>query len=322
MPLPTHVTKGAHDAQTLREVGEAHVVALSDDLCVGPIPTAPDGAAFLASRRQYWGPLQALAEDVPHGHDSLLIALEGPIVYWLGASPSDVAGLAWILNLTQRAGLPSSQVGVARPTAPQDFPLSAPLGAYPHASLQTASVSPLTDRERVDVSALWAALTAPTPEPLAALALRHGSLGTSRAARAVLNQLPQSGSPLSHWERLLLEHIDLHGPLAAAVIGHTLIASSPGSQWPPDAWLWSRVIAMSRLDEPPLTITSDRDTPGYRDASLTLTAHGREVLHGAASLGDDQALQAPFAGVPARASRQWCVSPEGAVRPVGPSTAR
>ena len=128
----------------------------------------------------------------------------------------------------------------------------------------------------------WAAWVHPTPERLAAIAARTASPMTylPAAARRMLEQLPDVRSGVSRTERQGLEAV-----AGKASSLHAAFAASQDMEerpWQGDSMFFATMWELTQGTEPLLasdggwpTLTDSRKNP-----KLTLTARGREVLHG------------------------------------------
>ena len=133
-----------------------------------------------------------------------------------------------------------------------------------------------------ELSAAWAAVTAPTPEPLLSF-LREGEHPLPflrRSFFALLNRYPNRQTGVNAWEHELLRFTRDRGPKATSVIGYTMAHDMDSPDWMDDSYLFRRLqrLADPALPHPVLELTGDGDS--MRGTDVRLTERGLEVLAG------------------------------------------
>jgi DNA-binding transcriptional MerR regulator len=296
-PTLLHITNGESAGNTLRQttLGGA-VLSWQDTLHEGPVPAVPR-KELLRTRARFladcgWGSRQALLSSLERRDRQLLEALRNgvEVVLWFEHDLYDQLQLLDVLALAHGEEAAPELIVVGSFPGKPSF---AGLGELTADELETLWPC----RRRAEPAALraaadaWAALRAPEPASLAALASRDAPQlpFLASALRRLLEELPAPTDGLSGTERRALQAVadGAHTPPAAFVAAQRL----EDAPFLGDAWFYRTLSALGqggrRLLEtaggtplpsaPPLS-----DSRQFARLELRLTAPGERALHGAA----------------------------------------
>ena len=279
-PLPAlHVTNGDATVPGLRGTGHAErIIPWRDVLHEGPVPDVPDEelrrirAAFLGGEA---AGLLAERDRTLEEHR------HGEYVLWFEADLYDQLQLVQILARLHELDVPAGRItlicvgehlGIAHFGGLGELS-SEQLGRLPQTAAMTLTPAGLEHATRA-----WAALRAPDPGGLAAIAatpsreLRFVAEAFDRLSR----EYPSTRDGLSLTERRLLAAVADGAPTAGAAF--VRFGAREARPFLGDTWAFDRMTRLAATPAPLLEaeIPVDRDTP------LRLTEAGREVLAGRA----------------------------------------
>ena len=291
---------GDMSAEALRAAGHAEARGVHDEFSFGPLGDLCEPAAFFEARARYWAEIliglpcgvqsdeaETLADARKHlAEDAALLeeafSSGGPVEVWATESLQELMFLACCASLAR----PGAALSLRRP-GPGETALGSGLGSFPPETLRDAAPPHLLSGEEIEgLRRFWAALTAPTPEPLRAFAAAPPAspTGLGAAAAARLARLPHPITGLDSVETRMLTQLARLGPqpcTVARIIGEALRA---GRGAPDNTGDLSMHDALRRLAEPraphPLVILTGDGT--MRGTEVVLTPFGRDVLAGRA----------------------------------------
>lgn len=269
------------------------LLANNDVLSCGPLPPFTSLPQWQRLREAY---LRTL--DYPDQPPFSFAAAGGPdlltnahalrdaatIVLWIGTGVAEQLLLAWVVQLLRLVNVEGTRLRViqfSQHRAAPDFEVYSiglmdvdGLAAHPPALS-------LGDEALASIDTAWAAITAPTPEPLARL-LAEGAGPMRllhRSLASLLHRFPSATSGLSHWDMELLRHTAERGPVVARVIGHTLGQGMETRDLVGDGYLFARLryLAATGHAQPLVTLAG---TGHLRGSRVDLTDAGRAVLAG------------------------------------------
>ena len=287
--MPTlHLRCGCDIAPGLREAGFIGTfLDYADPLCQGPVLP---GADWLEARidflhRSYGAGAgldrAAIAARRRREEAALLAAADHPrVVLWFEHDSYDQLLLARCLAAF--AGRPPARLELISPGHYPGGTRFIGLGQLPPEALRLLWV------ERVPVSAAmlalgqaaWAALRAPDPRPLAALAAGTPDLPQlGRALRRHCQELPWTGDGLGLSERLILQLL-AEAPRSAGAVFHALMLEREPLPWMTDLIGREVIDGLRRGDTPLLAGRFEGTDRHWAQESLGLTPAGRAVLAG------------------------------------------
>jgi hypothetical protein len=206
------------------------------------------------------------------------------IVLWVGTGVAEQLLLAWVVQLLRLLQIDPARLRVIQFT---QHPASPEFEVYGLGLLDTAALAAhppavgVDDETRARLERAWAAVTAPTPDDLAALVAERSQAVPllERSLASLLLRFPSATRGLSHWDTELLRHTAERGPLAVRVIGHTLGQSLETRDLVGDTYLFGRLRYLADPSRPRPLVTLLG--PGQlRGARVDLTDTGRAVLAG------------------------------------------
>ncbi|MBI2796693.1 MAG: DUF1835 domain-containing protein [Gemmatimonadetes bacterium] len=290
-----HVTNGDAAAGALRVAGlEGARLPWCDVLHEGPLPAAPDDAALRRARAAFLAGT-GLAPDAVGVEADLAdrdlrlaraLAAHEPVTLWFEHDLYD----QWQLVQVLARCAPAIADG-----APVELVLTSDyIGPMTPDAVRAAweSRRAATDDDVALATAAWAALRAPGPGPLAAIARddAHALPHLGAAARRHLEELPSRADGLSRSERQALEAIAAgHDTLVDAFV-HSHSAREP-ALFLGDTVFIHYLERLSACRVPLVTFTGGAlvrlprgDTPprGWWQQRVALTAAGRDALAGTA----------------------------------------
>lgn len=289
--MPTlHVRCGGDLRHLLRDAGFGGAsLEYIDPLCQGPL--GPDAgwiarrAAFL--HEAYGSPLGRGLEDITAGLRRLEADLDRArdryprVVLWFEHDSYDQLILARLLaRFRQNPPARLEAVFVNRYPGTVRF---LGLGQLPPEALRLLweARRPVSEAQLRTGSRVWNLLRSPNPLRLARAAA--GDMAAlpdmARALRRHCQELPWRDDGLSLTQRLVLQAL-AEGPRTIGELFAALTAKREPLPWLGDAML-SRIVAdMGRADRPVFTASAAPDGLDWRNARLTLTKCGRDLLGG------------------------------------------
>lgn len=285
-----HIRCGSDIAPSLRQAGfTGNFLEYADPLCQGPVLDVPDWldrrADFLAasygegvgrSRAQIAGDLAAAEEGLRSAASRY-----DRVVLWFEHDSYDQLILARCLaefaaappvrlELVSAAGFPGAMRFIG-------------LGQLPPEALRLLwdARAPVADDALRAGRAVWAALRAPDPRPLAAMAA-SGIPGLPQLAPALhrhCQELPWTRDGLSLTERLVLELL-AERPRTVGDAYAALMMEREPLPWLTDLMIRSIVDAMKVARAPVFTGAFDGEDRHWPQERLTITPLGRAVLAG------------------------------------------
>ncbi|MCK8783015.1 DUF1835 domain-containing protein [Roseomonas sp. NAR14] len=285
-----HLRCGSDIGPGLREAGfVGEFLEYSDPFCQGPVPDAPDWlerrADFL-SHAYGAGTGMSRAEITAKLHLAEESLLAAParyerIVLWFEHDTYDQLILARCLAHFARTAPPRLEL-----VSPARYPGSVRfigLGQLPPEALRLlwAERTPVPIEALHAGGAVWDALRAPDPRPLAALA-REGTPGIPQLGRAVrrhCRELPWTTDGLGLTQRLILQLV-AEAPRMAGQVFHALMTEREPLPWMTDLICHDMVEGLRAVERPVLAGRyEDADRRWFRE-HLTITPLGRAVLAG------------------------------------------
>lgn len=289
--LPTlHIRCGSDIAPSLRQAGFAgDFLEYSDPLCQGPVLDAPDWlerrADFLAASygEGVGRDRVRIAADLAAAEEGLRSAASRyeRVVLWFEHDSYDQLILARCLaafavapparlELVAAAGFPGAMRFIG-------------LGQLPPEALRLLwdARAPVSDDALRAGSAVWAALRAPDPRPLAATAA-VGVPALPQLAPALLRhcqELPWTRDGLSLTERLLLELLAERSRTVGEAYAALMMEREP-LPWMTDLMIHDLVDGMKAVREPVFTGAFEDEDRHWPRERLTITPLGRAVLAG------------------------------------------
>jgi hypothetical protein len=285
-PSTLHIRCGDDIREKLREAGfQAPYLSFDDPQWLGPPPQfnawVAGRAELIASRTGL--PRQEVRERVGDTYWKLARAPKEyeRIVLWFEHDLYDQAALARVLaSFATRKQLPRIElIEIDRHPGVGRF-----IGLGQLSPTQLLKLWPRRERVGARQIALgrqvWAALQAPTPEPLMA-AIRDGVRDLPFMKGALirhLQELPWTGDGLSLTEREALRSL-AKGPLTVA---ETFAAAQKRDPQPfmGDLFFWSVVRDLIEAPNPPATVSAATARLGWPKRVLKLTATGKALLAG------------------------------------------
>jgi hypothetical protein len=281
-----HIRCGDDIQQKLADAGfEGHYLSFADPAWLGP---PPQFNAWVAGRAQLISDRtgvsrQKVREEIGDAYWRLARAPKEykRIVLWLEHDLYDQAALARILaSFATRTELPPVEL----------IEIDRHPGVTPFYGLGQLSPEQLLKlwpkRERIakkQIAAgkqVWAALSAPTPEPLMEL-IKSGvrELPFMKAALVRhLQELPWIGDGLSLTEREALKSLT-KGPLSVAEMFDTVQKKDP-QPFMGDLFFWSVVRDLIEAPEPPVAVSASTSRLGWAKRVIKLTNAGKALLAG------------------------------------------
>jgi hypothetical protein len=225
------------------------------------------------------------AEVLEHGERTLArLATADRVVVWAGTHLDEQAFLVWgVRALRGMLGSERLLLNVV------DDEIG--IGVLEAAELEARHAPRTLDVQTLALlDGAWAALAAPTPEPLGALLARWGSElpCLRRALDLVRFRFPDAATGLNVWEHDLLSSVERVGPRAARICGQLY---DPTAEELEDAYprgdlvVWTRLVDFGEGSRPLVQLTGDVEQ-GMRAVSAELTDDGRAVLQGRANALD------------------------------------
>lgn len=281
-----HVTNGDSTVLGLQATELADVILpWRDTLHEGPVPAVSDDelrsirSAFLATRTADGAGTRGMLA----ARDELLDAYRrGDYVLWFEADLYDQLQLVQILSRLRELRVPPERVTLICVGEYPGFAHFGGLGELTSeqlARLPEMAAAPLTSGALEHAVRAWAALRAPDPSGLAAIAsspsreLRFVAEAFDRLSR----EYPSARDGLSLSERRILAAIDESGTTAGAAFVRS--AARETRPFLGDLWCFDRIERMLHAPTPLLAADAGDGRVG-RSTSLALTRAGRRVLHG------------------------------------------
>lgn len=281
-----HVRCGSDIRRGLTSAGlRGEFLAFTDPFCIGPVPAVPiqqlmpvradflatqpgiQRADILAHQQQEYGALGGL-----NGYER--------VVLWFEHDSYDQLILAYLLSrlADQRRSYRLELIAVDSIPGVERFVGLGQLDADLLAWLWTRRL-PVSPELLATGTEAWAAITAPDPTALDALA-RAGTPALPMLARALhrhLKQLPALDTGLGLTERLALEALRESGPTSTTDLFAELMDHREPLPYLGDLMFWWLLQPLIRNERPLLTATGGN---GWRQQQLALTADGHAVLDG------------------------------------------
>ncbi|MFI4936363.1 MAG: DUF1835 domain-containing protein [Caulobacterales bacterium] len=289
-PNTVHIRCGTDIQRSLTRAGfTGRFQLFANPFCQGPVRDLPladfiaERAAFIAKAYSIY-PDQALKRL--EGEYAALEALGGAdrIALWFEHDSYDQLVLAYLLTRLGGPGAPPLVLICAdRAPAVSDFIGLGQLAPEVIRVLWAGRVE-VNEAHCSLARAVWAALTAPTPEPL----FRIGEAGTpaippmAGALARHLQELPSVANGLGLTEHLALDLLNQEGPMTAARLFARLHGGAEPRPFLGDAMFWPILRDLAGGDSPLI----DARPAGHHDAwperRVAITLHGQAVRASAA----------------------------------------
>ncbi|UFN47050.1 DUF1835 domain-containing protein [Roseomonas sp. OT10] len=287
-----HIRCGSDIGPGLREAGfGGDFLEYSDPVCQGPVTEGPDWlerrAAFLhhaygAGSGMDRGAIDAKLRD---GEAGLAAAADryARVVLWFEHDTYDQLILARCLAAF--ATRPPRRLELISPARYPGGTRFIGLGQLPPEALRLLweERAPVPEAALLAGQQAWAALRAPDPRALAALA-RAGTSGVPQLGRALrrhLQELPWTRDGLGLSQRLTLQ-IVAEAPRTAAQVFHQLMTEREPLPWMTDLIFHDVVESLRQADAAALEGSFDGEERRWPLERLSLTPLGRAVLAGEA----------------------------------------
>ena len=288
-----HIAPGPSAAACLRQALGPHagtVLVNQDLLSHGPLLRLEPLERWRDVRQEYlrilFGDEWSFAfADLPRDLLTNAQALRAAqrITLWIGTGLAEQLLLTWVVEWLRLLGIDLTNfrvvqfsrdargyeivgVGILHPSQFQEHP--------PPALLDQAALR--------ELSAAWAAATAPTPEALLSFLSEgeHPLPFLHRSFFGLLNRYPNRQTGLNAWEHELLRFTRDHGPKATRVIGYTMAHDMDSPDWMDDSYLFRRLqrLADPALPHPVLELSGEGAS--MRGTDVRLTERGLDVLAG------------------------------------------
>jgi hypothetical protein len=283
--VPLHLTNGDATVPGLRATGLAgEILPWRDVLHEGPVPAVPDGelrrirAAFLAGEH---ADEAGIGAEFARRDRILAEHRDGDYVLWFEADLYDQLQLVQILATLRELAVPAERITVICIGEHLGFAHFGGLGeldADQLGRLPATAATTLTDDALEHAARAWAALRAPDPAGLAAIAgtpsaqLRFVAEAFDRLGR----EYPSTRDGLSLTERRILVAVAGGAPDAGSAFVRTWAKEI--RPFLGDTWCFDRITRMARAAHP--LLEAEPGTPVERHTRLRLTDTGRGVLDG------------------------------------------
>ncbi|MEQ8817445.1 MAG: DUF1835 domain-containing protein [Thalassobaculum sp.] len=280
-----HLRCGSDIRDALQLAGFAgDFLEFSDPLCQGPVPGTGD---LRAARARFVSETYGLpADDVKRRQDAEAEGLTEAagryerVVLWFEHDSYDQLILARVLAHFAEHGRPVALELICLDRFPQidRFIGLGQLSPVELRSLWSTRV-PVPDTQLALGTEVWAALRAPDPETLHAIA----SAGTPElpamapALRRHLQELPWTTDGLSQTERLVLAALRPE-PATGGRVFRTLHDETEPLPFLGDLMLWAVLAAMNRAERPPFAVDPATALEPWPHRRLVLTYDGHDVL--------------------------------------------
>lgn len=260
----------------------------SDPICQGPLCDGPDA---LTRRARY------IAEEGPGLNEADVLAkLENAertlsdattfarIVLWFEHDPYDQLLLVKILSLFRKSGADRRQVEIVSLDRFPGIAKFIGIGQLSPAALRHmfSGRRPIADAAYPSAERTWAALLAPTPEPLAAIAVEEapGLPFLSGALKRYLAELPGERDGLSFTERQCLDLLK-DGPLPWGRVFSRFMRERDPLPFHGDLMFFGTVFRLAQAEEPAISLDelalSQQD---WGKATAAITSTGRALRNG------------------------------------------